>query len=235
MPGSSGQQLTFSLEYTLPRSATATASASLQNFIQSIMMLNEKYYYAGADRATLLIQTFDTARLQITQLDFFNSNGQSYGLRDYPQFQLTETNNATHFIIEFRPSAIRQDSAFYRNGPHGINVSFLFSAAGSRRQASAQEVGTVTVEGIRVRGDDSQGAAAGTGSSTATTTASSSSVIVVGAIAAVAVVAVAAIVAAVIVSKKNRAAAAVTESHAESESSPAPEKPATVEVPADQV
>ena len=205
--GSNGQQLTFSLEYTLPRSASATASASLQNFIVAISMQNEKYYYAGADRATLLIETFDTSRLQITQLEFFNANSQAYNLRGYPQFQLTETSNATHFIIEFRPSAIRQDSAFYRNGPHGINVSFLFTAAGTRRHANAQEVGTVVVEGIRVRGDDdSNAAASNAGASTGASSASSSIVIIV-AVAGVAVVAVGSIVAAVAVSKKRRAAA----------------------------
>ena len=150
--------LIFSLQYTLPRAASATASASLQNFIESIGMLNEKYYYAGADRATMYIQTFDTSRLGITQLEMFNANGQVYNLRGYPQFQLTETSNATHFIIEWRPSAIRQDSAFYRNGPHGVNVSFLFTAAPSRRQmvVSSANEGSVTVNGLRVEAVDAR-------------------------------------------------------------------------------
>ena len=232
--GSNGQQLTFSLEYTLPRSASATASASLQNFIQSISMLNEKYYYAGADRATLLIETFDTSRLQITQLDFFNANSQSYNLRGYPQFQLTETSNATHFIIEFRPSAIRQDSAFYRNGPHGINVSFLFSAAGTRRQASVQEVGTVVVEGIRVRGDDSTSAAASGEASGASSSGASSSIVLIVAIAGVAVVAVGSIVAAVIV-RKNRGTMRATESSVPAEAAADVKVHTAVEVAEDQV
>ena len=206
--GSNGQQLTFSLEYTLPRAASATASASLQNFIVSIGMLNEKYYYAGADRATLLIETFDTSRLAITQLEMFNANGQVYDLRGYPQFQLSESNNATHFIIEFRPSAIRQDSAFYRNGPHGVNVSFLFTAAStSRRQLNLQEGGNVVVNGIRVKGEATASAASPSGSSGGSAGSPAvSSTVIIAAAAGVAVLAVGAIAAAVIVSKRRGAA-----------------------------
>ena len=177
----------FSIEYTLPRSASAIASASLQNFIISIGMVDEKYYYAGADRATLYIETFATSRLAITQLDMFNANGQVYSLRNYPQFQLSETNNATHFLIAFRPSAIRQDSAFYRNGPHGVNVSFLFTAAGTRHQQQVQEVGYVTFPEIQVRPDaegaSNNAAAADGNADTATATSGLSATVLVAIIA----------------------------------------------------
>ena len=189
--------LIFSLEYTLPRAASATASASLQNFIQSIGLLGAKYYYAGADRVTLFIQTFDTSRLVITQLEMFNANGQVYDLRGYPQFQLTETSNATHFIIEFRPSAIRQDSAFYHNGPHGVNVSFLFTAAASRRQMASQEDGFVTVNGINVRGDDAGLQSSAGAQSTSTTTSSTSAASLIVPLAAV--IGVVALIAAAVV------------------------------------
>ena len=195
-----GETLTFSLEYTLPRLSSATASASLQNFIISIGMLNEKYYYAGADRATIQIEAFDTSRLQIMQLDMFNANGQTYSLRDYNQFQLSESNNATHFLIEFRPSAIRQDSAFYRNGPHGVNISFLFTAAGTQRRMALSQTdaeGFVTVENINVKGPaDASPSSERTGSDRGLPAASSSALatiaILVGGIliAAVAVLAV---------------------------------------------
>ena len=78
--------LSFSLQYTLPRQASATASASLASFIKSITALDAKYYYGGADTLTLLIETVDTSRLAITQLEMFNSAGQLYALRDHPQF-----------------------------------------------------------------------------------------------------------------------------------------------------
>ena len=128
------EQITFSLQYTLPRLFTAAVSGSLSNFIVTAGLLNEKYYYAGSDRATLFVEVFDTSRLSISQLDLFNDNGQIYALRENPEFALVETTNATHFFVEFRPSAIRRDSAFYRFGPHGVNLSFVFTAATNRRQ-----------------------------------------------------------------------------------------------------
>ena len=206
------EQMSFSIVYALPRASSATASASLQNYIESVGMLNEKYYYAGADRATISIATFDTSRLSITQLEMFNSAGQSYNLRGYPQFQLTESNNATHFIIEFRPSAIRQDSAFYRNGPHGVNISFLFTAAGNtnRRQmaiASAPD-GYITIENIRVQGEQpSAGASASQAAGaapSATTGIVSSTVIVIAALVAVCVVIVGVIAAVLMTRRRQR-------------------------------
>ena len=200
--------LTFSLEYTLPRASSATASASLQNFIISIGMVDEKYYYAGADHATLYVETFDTSRLAITQLEMFNANGQVYALRDYPQFQLTETNNATHFLIEFRPSAIRQDSAFYRNGPHGVNLTFLFTAAGSSRRqmavASANGDGFVVYNNINVRGDDATGDHQAAASDNNAAPASTPAVVLVAAIAGAAVVAVGAIAAVAVAMRRRR-------------------------------
>ena len=207
-----GETMRFSIEYTLPRSASAIASASLQNFIISIGMVDEKYYYAGADRATLYIETFATSRLAITQLDMFNANGQVYSLRDYPQFQLSESSNATHFIIAFRPSAIRQDSAFYRNGPHGVNVSFLFTAASNRRQmavSTANSDGYVTVENIHVRGDASSAAASNGDANTAavgSSAASSSVIVIAAAVAATVLVAIGSIVAVVVVRNRRTAA-----------------------------
>ena len=197
----SSEQLTFSVEYTLPRGASATASASLQNFIISIGMLDEKYYYAGADRATMYIHVFDTSRLQITQLELFNANSQSYALRDYPQFQLSETSNSTHFIIEFRPSAIRQDSAFYRNGPHGVNISFIFTAAGGRRMAT-QDDGFVTFEGIRIRALEPQSPNGAEEGPADVSALGSTTVVAVAAAFAVAIAVIGSIVAIVVVRRR---------------------------------
>ena len=232
------ETLTFSLEYTLPRAASATASASLQNFIISIGMLNEKYYYAGADRATLYIHVFDTSRLQITQLDMFNANGQTYALADYPQFQLSQTNNATHFIIEFRPSAIRQDSAFYRNGPHGVNVSFLFTAAStSRRQmvsASTKSDGFVVFDNLRVQGDAAAAASNSDAASSSTAGAASASTAIIAAVAGVAVLAVGSIAAAVVINRRRRAGK-TSEPAAEEQRTTPGDADCEVAVPEDQV
>ena len=237
-----GEQLTFSLEYTLPRLSSATASASLQNFIVGVSMLNEKYYYAGADRATILVEVFDTSRLQITQLDMFNANGQVYSLSQYPQFQLAQSNNATHFSIEFRPSAIRQDSAFYRNGPHGVNISFLFTAASNRRQMIVAQAnnadGYVTVTNINVQGPTSVGtgnAAAGAASS-ANSAASSSVLIAV--LAGVAVLSVGTLVAVVVVVRRRRsltAPQAAADDKASSTGSRADQPSVVIEIADDQV
>ena len=201
------EQMRFSIDYTLPRASSATASASLQNFILSIFMLNEKYYYAGADRATILIETFATSRLEITQLDMFNANGQVYSLRAYPQFQLSETSNATHFIIEWRPSAIRQDSEFYRNGPHGVNVSFLFTAASNRRRmiAATDADGVVTVNNIRVAVPQSDSAANDADAASNVAVEAPPTVLIV-VIASVAVIAVGSIIAVLTVVRRRRAA-----------------------------
>ena len=146
------EDITFSVDYTLPRRSNSTASGSLQDFIVSIGMQGEKYFYAGGDRVTMIIETYATERLTITDLAMFNSQGQVYKLRDYPQFQLRESSNSTHFIIEFRPSAIRGDSNFYRQGPHGVNISFQFNAASNRRQQEG--AGFVVFDGINIRPDE---------------------------------------------------------------------------------
>ena len=158
LPGN--DELTFSLDYTLPRAISASATGNLQEFIRSMGVLNEKYYYAGGDRATLYIEAVDTSRLEIIQLEMFNADSprQVYDIRANPQFLVVETVNATHFLIEFRPSGLRQDSAFYRNGPHGVNVTLQFTAA-SRRQA-AGETGNVVFDNIRVEGPRDANAAA---------------------------------------------------------------------------
>ena len=204
--------LSFSLEYTLPRQASATASASLASFIKSITALDAKYYYGGADTLTLLIETVDTSRLEITQLEMFNSASptvQVYALRSNPQFLLTETSNSTFFIITFRPSAIRQDSAFYRNGPHGINITFLFTSA--RRQAQSQEqAGFITYDGMLLEDPDVAGtplfgaAATNAQGAAATSAASASSQTVLIAVVAAATVLVVALAAAGVIVRRRR-------------------------------
>ena len=218
------EQMSFSLQYTLPRAASAIASASLQNFIVAISLQDEKYYYAGADRATILIETFATNRLAITQLDMFNSNGQVYSLRSYPQFQLSESSNATYFIIEFRPSAIRQDSTFYRDGPHGVNVTFLFTAASRRRQMAVASAGDgfVTVNNIRVGVPQSTGASANDADvTTSNSSADTSSAVLIAVVASVAVVVVGSIASAIVIVRRRKSIPkAVEEPTSEAETVP---------------
>ena len=151
----SNSTMSFGLTYVLPRRASAFASASLQTVIQGVSLSGGKMYYAGADMARVLIQTLSTDRLVITNLEFFNSATpvrKEYNLRSHNDFQLSEMRNATHFTIVFRPAAKRGDSAFYRDGPHGMNISFLFTAASNR--AAPQQSGWLVIDSILIANDD---------------------------------------------------------------------------------
>ena len=148
-----GQDMKFSIVYTLPRATSYSISASLSRYIETIGLSSERFYYAGGDLATVSIRAADTSLLQMTSILLVNQLGQSYNLRNFPQFQLQENINSTHFSLTFRPAGFRQDVGFYRAGPHAINVSFSFSTAQARRQGPGLQTGYVYMEGIRVKPD----------------------------------------------------------------------------------
>ena len=136
----------------------------------------------------------DTDRLVITDLGLFNADSpvQTYDLRTNAEFETVETKNATFFVVTFYPARILRDSNFYRHGPHGVNVTFLFTAA---RHQQAGDTGVVTYSGVAIKApaaSEQQGAASSTSSSSASTTivaiASGAALVALVAIAAVVVI-----------------------------------------------